>query len=151
MKKIKRQLFKSLWPSDIIWWHWSGSSLAQVMPCCLTAPSHYLNPPCLRMADRAFLTGYPRDMSFSSLRVNLSNLEHFNVEEWSMENATMFLCHDRKMQQHLYISSNKSACTFSRRNFLSSLSRGPSDNPPLSQISWNQYLLLPSCLKLFKT
>ena len=30
-------------PSDAIWWHRSGSTLAQVMACCLTAPSHYLN------------------------------------------------------------------------------------------------------------
>ena len=33
----------SLWPSDTIWWHRSGSTLAQVMAGCLTAPSHYLN------------------------------------------------------------------------------------------------------------
>ena len=32
-----------LWPSDAIWWQRSGSTLAQVMTCCLTAPSHYLN------------------------------------------------------------------------------------------------------------
>ena len=35
--------FNSLRPSDAIWWHRSGSTLAQVMACCLTAPSHYLN------------------------------------------------------------------------------------------------------------
>ena len=34
---------KSLWPSDAIWQHRSGTMLAQVMACCLTAPSHYLN------------------------------------------------------------------------------------------------------------
>ena len=33
----------SLWPSDTIWWHRSRSTLAQVMACCLTPPSHYLN------------------------------------------------------------------------------------------------------------
>ena len=33
----------TLWPSDAIWWHRSGSTLAQVMACCLMAPSHYLN------------------------------------------------------------------------------------------------------------
>ena len=32
----------SMWPSDTIWWHRSGSKLAQVMVCCLMAPSHYL-------------------------------------------------------------------------------------------------------------
>ena len=33
----------SLWPCDTIWQHKSGSTLAQVMAWCLTAPSHYLN------------------------------------------------------------------------------------------------------------
>ena len=35
--------FNSLWPSDEIWRHILGSTLAQVMACCLTAPSHWLN------------------------------------------------------------------------------------------------------------
>ena len=33
----------SLWPSDAIWRQRSGSTLAQVMACCLKASSHYLN------------------------------------------------------------------------------------------------------------
>ena len=35
----------SLWPSDIIWWQRSGSTitLTQIMACCQMAPSHYLN------------------------------------------------------------------------------------------------------------
>ena len=33
----------SLWPSDTIWHQRSWSTLDQVMACCLTAPSHYLN------------------------------------------------------------------------------------------------------------
>ena len=32
--------FNSLWLSDAIWWHRSGSTLAKVMACCLMAPSH---------------------------------------------------------------------------------------------------------------
>ena len=35
--------FNSLWPNDATWQQRSGSTLAQVMACCLTAPSHYLN------------------------------------------------------------------------------------------------------------
>ena len=35
--------FNSLWPIDTIWWHRSGSTLAQVMACCLMPPSHYLH------------------------------------------------------------------------------------------------------------
>ena len=33
----------SLGPSDAIWRQRSGSTLAQVMACCLTVPSHFLN------------------------------------------------------------------------------------------------------------
>ena len=33
----------SLWPSEAIWRRKSGSTLAHIMACCLTAPSHYLN------------------------------------------------------------------------------------------------------------
>ena len=36
-------IINSLWPGDAIWRQRSGSTLAQVMACCLTAPSHYLN------------------------------------------------------------------------------------------------------------
>ena len=38
----------SLRPSDAIWRHKSGSTLAQAMAWCLTAPSHYLNQCWLR-------------------------------------------------------------------------------------------------------
>ena len=37
------RMINSLWPSDAMWRQRSGSTLAQVMVCCLTAPSHYLN------------------------------------------------------------------------------------------------------------
>ena len=43
MVRSGRRLFKSLWPSDAIWRHRSGSALVQVMACYLTASSHYLN------------------------------------------------------------------------------------------------------------
>ena len=36
-------LVNSLWRSDAIWRQRSGSTLARVMACCLTTPSHYLN------------------------------------------------------------------------------------------------------------
>ena len=37
------QGLNSLWPSDTIWRHVSGSTLAQIMAWCLAAPNHYLN------------------------------------------------------------------------------------------------------------
>ena len=36
-------LLNSLWPSDVIRRQGTESTLAQVMACCLMAPSHYLN------------------------------------------------------------------------------------------------------------
>ena len=33
----------SLWPSDAIQWYRTGSTLVQIMACCLAAPIHYLN------------------------------------------------------------------------------------------------------------
>ena len=42
-EEFEKCSFKSLWPSNTIWWQISGSTLGQVMACCLTAPSHYLN------------------------------------------------------------------------------------------------------------
>ena len=40
-----------LWPSGAIWRHRSGSTLTQVMACCLTAPSHYLHQYCLLIIE----------------------------------------------------------------------------------------------------
>ena len=40
---IYNHSINSLWPSDPIWWHRSGSRLAQEFTCCLMPPSHYLN------------------------------------------------------------------------------------------------------------
>ena len=40
---IVNLLFKTLWPSDAMWRRGHGLILAQIMACCLTAPSHYLN------------------------------------------------------------------------------------------------------------
>ena len=41
-KGMSTHQFNSLWPNDAIWRHRSRSTLAQVMACCLTTPSHYL-------------------------------------------------------------------------------------------------------------
>ena len=40
---MKNIWVNSLRPSEAIWRHRSGSTLAQLLACCLTAPSHYLN------------------------------------------------------------------------------------------------------------
>ena len=40
---VQSVMIKPLRPSDAIWRQRSWTTLAQVMACCLTAPSHYLN------------------------------------------------------------------------------------------------------------
>ena len=42
-KIIWGMIINSLWPADSTRWHRYGSTLAQVMACCLAATSHYLN------------------------------------------------------------------------------------------------------------
>ena len=47
---LSKVIINSLWPSDTIWRHKSGSTLAQEMACCLMAPSHYLNQSSLTIS-----------------------------------------------------------------------------------------------------
>ena len=52
----------SLWPSNTIWRQGSRSTLAQVMACCLTAPSHYLNQCWLNISEH-HLWGLSQEIS----------------------------------------------------------------------------------------
>ena len=47
----EQNMFNSLWPSDVIWHHRSCSTLFQLMACCLTTPSYYLNQCWLLTSD----------------------------------------------------------------------------------------------------
>ena len=63
----------SLWPSDTIWRQRPGSTLAQVMAWCLTAPSHYLNQCWLIISKVLWLSregNFTRDASI----INNKNL-----------------------------------------------------------------------------
>ena len=63
------QWVNSLVPSDAIWRWGSWSTLVQVMACCLTAPSHYLNQ-CWLIISRALL--------HSSEDINIRGFENTN-------------------------------------------------------------------------
>ena len=57
---------RSRWPSDALWRQRSGSTLAQVMACCLTAPSHYLNQCRLIFSEvqwHSYKVNFTRDAS----------------------------------------------------------------------------------------
>ena len=63
---IKQVLVNSLGPSNAIWWQKTGSTLAQVMACCLTAPSHYLNQCWLIISEvqwHSYQGNFTRDAS----------------------------------------------------------------------------------------
>ena len=85
---VKRRFGTSLlltqtngWPDsrvthcDAIWRHRSGSILVQVMACCLTAPSHYMNK--FRLIVSRVLCHSPE--SYSNINAHESN--HYNAFE----------------------------------------------------------------------
>ena len=62
----------SLWTKVAIWWQRSGSTLAQVMACCLTVPSHYLDQSSLIISkvlwhsSEGNLTGNAHDINLQN-------------------------------------------------------------------------------------
>ena len=51
---LSTELSNSSWPGDVMWWHRSGSTLGQIVACCLVATSHYLNQRWLIITERNF-------------------------------------------------------------------------------------------------
>ena len=75
----------SLWSNDAIWWHISGSALAQVIACCLTAPSHYLIQCWLLISE--VLWNSP-DSNFT---VNVqTTLQHNEFEDYTFRSLPHF-------------------------------------------------------------
>ena len=71
----KETLINSLWPCDAMWRHRSGSTLAHVIACCLTAPSHYLNQCWLIISQVLWHS------SKGSFPRNTSAINHYNQLE----------------------------------------------------------------------
>ena len=63
----------SLWPSDAIWRQRSRSTLAQIMACCLTAPSHYLNQCWLIISE------VQRHSSEDNFTIDTSAINHLKI------------------------------------------------------------------------
>ena len=59
----------TLGPSDAIWRCRSGSTMAQVMACCLTAPSHYLNQ-CWLIINKVHWHSYKDNLTLDALAIN---------------------------------------------------------------------------------
>ena len=72
----------SVWPSDAIWWHVTGSTWAQIMACCLMAPSHYLNHVDLssgRFSDWVQFCKIPQPVSHQSFKSAWKLLLSLNI------------------------------------------------------------------------
>ena len=64
----------SLWPSHTIWWDRSGSILAQVMACCLTAPSRYLTRYWLIINDILWNSPHYNDVIMGLIASQITSL-----------------------------------------------------------------------------
>ena len=125
----------SLGPSGAIWSHRSGSTLAQVMTCCLMAPSHYLT-------QQWHITWH----------IHLMAISQEEVRKISITN-TNFSITDLKLQPHFpgfnkfnssppgqngrHFTDDISRCIFVNEKFcilieisLKFVSKGPIDNNP---------------------
>ena len=89
------QWLNSLWPSDTIWRQKSESTLAQVMACCLTAPSHYLNQCWLTITKVQWCSSegnFASDHSHQSLK--LAWKLFFRRFYWNLPGANELTCHN---------------------------------------------------------
>ena len=102
--------FNSLWPSDVRWRHGSGSRLAQVMACCLTAPSHYLN--------RCWL---------------IINKVHWHSHEGNFTRDTSAISHSNKLENYLSKSSLKSP----RDQWVNAALWIPGNAEPVAMFYWS--------------
>ena len=74
-------LVNSLRPSDAIWRQWSWATLAQVMACCLTAPSHYLNQCWLIIRG---VLWHSSENSFAGIAQGINSGYEFKKDLWKL-------------------------------------------------------------------
>ena len=67
----------SLWYSEVIWRQGSRSTLAQVMACCLMAPSHYLNQCWLMISE---VLWHSPDSNFTENTSDIYRWNEFEID-----------------------------------------------------------------------
>ena len=93
----------SLWPSDTIWRQRSGSTLAQVMACCLTAPSHYLNQ-CWLMSSDIHIRPILQEMPQPSITKTRSKITYLKFHSnFPGANVLRLMSLHNKLYHHYYI------------------------------------------------
>ena len=78
----KSQWVNSLRPSDTIWRHQSRSTFAHVTPCCLTAPSHYVNQCWLQTSEVLWHSHESKFIYIASTQATIlyNEFENYNFE-----------------------------------------------------------------------
>ena len=113
-KIFKSIFFDSLWPSDAIWRHRSGSTMAQVMACYLMSPSHYLNQSWLIVSKVEWYSSkdqFTRDTSAISHWNYLENctndikLPFVDQSHWKMYTSPgpLFACWNIFKLKHIHV------------------------------------------------
>ena len=117
---------KSLRSSNAIWWHGTGTTLAQVMACCLTAPSRYLNHCWLIINEvqhnhlkaisleilQASATKYCLKMTYLKFHWNLSGAKELSQQFilwWSIQGAAQFTYRCYFIELGTHITNNFSS------------------------------------------
>ena len=111
------QVVNSLWPSDIIWWQGSRSTLAQVMACCLTAPSHYLNQCWLMISE---VLWHSSDNKYRELHLQLDKYNqwfHYYDVTWASQQHK-WLATQRFVQQLPWLTTKKKSKLYCELNLL---------------------------------
>ena len=108
---VRGQPFNSLWLSNAKWRQISWATLIQVMACCLTAPSHYLNQ-CWHQDTLAFipwecLLEYSRYPALCSA-FNLPIPNHSNISKGTMSYLIcLFICHHGSLSTLVQVRAPK--------------------------------------------
>ena len=115
----------SLGPSDTIWQQRSGSTLAQVMACCLTAPSHYLNQCWLIIIEVEWHSSKPKG-KFTRDTSAINSLVQNKIwwPKFWLPNLVAFLAATKQLNEWYFPSVCPSVCLSVRHTFLPEASFG---------------------------
>ena len=100
------EIFNTLWPSDAIWRWRSWSTLVQVMTCCLTAPSHYLNQIWLIIRKVSWHS------SEGKFTAGTSAINHCNWHEKNSFEISLKSPRPQWVNKNKNVKHNKTVCIF---------------------------------------
>ena len=96
----------TLWPSDAMWRLRSGATLAQVMTCCLTAPSHHLNQ-CWLIISEVQWHSYHIQKRCLNHQPQKSIQKFHSISRWVNEIISKQITRPGCNNQHTYVFSDK--------------------------------------------